>query len=248
MNIELKIIHSERTDKPMLFLVMPSREAKDSGVKEEIEEFLDSDISGILTRNGCGHKKESLGEYIRNVVEPYKLYGVDVDYNYDNPDELFKIDGESWPDLVIPPIVSKYNGFEDVDNTSFHSSLDNRAFSTVLGTATYLGGAIKTIGSSMVGIYYKKRGLCWIKYPNPDIKIYLQKGMYQGSDFYGDRVIYSEKMEGLDLDAIKSNEKQLKSSTFGNYPYIVVDTDDMDDMVLAIDIIKEAIKIADNKQ
>ena len=238
MDVELKIIQSEKADKPILFLVLPSREMAHNEIKQEIDAYLGEHINSVAPRDEYSLKNESLGEYLRNVVGSNYIYLVDG--TDDNPNGASEFEGCDWPDYVIPGIISTYDGFEDVENALFHSALNNRAFATVLGAAAYLGGTIKTIGSSMVGIYYKRRGLCWINYPNPDIKMYLRKGMYDNS-----RVIYSEKMESLDITAIKSN--QVRSTTFGNYPYFLLDMDEIEDTIHAMDLIKDAIKIADGE-
>lgn len=220
MNIELKIIHSENAVEPTLFLVLPFEHAIKDELKEEIKDILQRTDKKIELREKHREKNQDLGEYIRNTIGSKKLYGFDDSTKgYDSDDErLFEKNGTTDWLFVLPSIIDEYSDFKDIDNDAFHTALKETLFAALLGAAAYMGGNIKTIGSSMVGIYYNKRGWCWLTYPAAEMKIYLQKKMYNE---VADAIIYSEKMEGLDRSVI--SKEQLRSTTFGNYPYYSLD-------------------------
>jgi hypothetical protein len=96
----------------------------------------------------------------------------------------------------------------------------------------------------MIGIYYQKRGLVWISYPDKTMKVILRKGIYNEVDS-SHKVIYSEKMvvvkEAIEDGRIEAS--QVKSSTFGNYPFYLVDGldyDNLNDPDFIRDLIKKA--------
>ena len=242
MNTELKIVYSEYAAKPTLFLVLPFEQAIKDEVKEEIEDILQRTDEKIEIREEHRKKTQNIGEYIRNTIGSKKLWGFDDSTKgYDSDDErLFEKNGSTDWLSVLPSIVREYPNFKDIDNDAFHTALKETLFAALLGAAAYMGGNIKTIGSSMVGIYYNKRGWCWLTYPAADFKIYLKKGMYNevASD-----IIYSEKMEGLDRSVI--SKEQLRSTTFGNYPYCSLDM--TYDQLHDPDALLHVIKYAKNK-
>lgn len=237
MNIELKIIHSENAVEPTLFLVLPFEHAIKDEIKDEIDYFLQKTSEKIELSEEHREKRQDLGEYIRSTIGSKKMHGFDFSTKgYDNDDDrLFEKEGTTDWLFVLPAIISEYSGFNDVDNHVFHAALEETIFAAFLGAATYMGGKIKSIGSSMVGIYYKKRGLCWLTYPAAGMKIYFKKGMYNEADS-GHKIIYSEKMDGLDLSVI--GDEQLRSTTFGNYPYC---SDPIDDPDYYLELIKYAM-------
>ena len=241
MNIEFKIVHSENAVKPTLLLVLPFKDAIQDEIKEEIGNFLQKTDEIIELKEEHREKIQDIGDYIRNIVGSKKVYGIDILMeDSDSDDErLFEKDGTNDWLFAFPKIISEYPGFKDVDNHAFRAALEETLFAALLGAAAYMGGNIKSIGSSMVGIYYKRRGMCWLTYPTADMKIYLKKGMYNEVD--GDHnIIYSNKMEGLDQSVIE--DEQLRSTTFGNYPYYSLDMehDSIDDPDYILELIKYA--------
>ncbi|MCJ7651524.1 MAG: hypothetical protein MUP85_23195 [Candidatus Lokiarchaeota archaeon] len=240
MNIEFKIVHSENVVKPTLLLVLPFKDAIQDEIKEEISNFLQKTDEIIELKEEHREKIQDLGDYIRNIVGSKKVYGIDITMeDCDSDDErLYKKNGDTDWLFVLPRIISEYPGFRDVDNHAFRVALEETLFAALLGAATYVGGKIKSIGSSMVGIYYKKHGMCWLSYPVADMKIYLKKGIYTEVDA-GHNIIYSEKMDGLNPNDVESS--QLRSSTFGNYPYYSVD---MYDPIADAEFVLELIKYA----
>ncbi len=240
MNIEFKIVHSENAVKPTLFLVLPFEDAIQDGVKEEIDTLLQKTDEIIELREEHRGKGQDLGEYIRNIVDSKKIYGIDVlmeDYNSDDEGIFEKNGATDWL-FVLSAIATEYPGFKNVDNHKFQEALKETLFAATLGAATYMGGKIKSIGTSMVGIYYKKRGMCWLSYPTADMKIYLKKGIYNEVDT-GHNIIYSKKMDGFNLSDVESG--QFRSTTFGNYPYYSVD---MYDPIADAEFVLELIKYA----
>ena len=240
MNIEFKIVHSENAVKPSLLLVLPFKDAIQDEIKEEIGNFLQKTDEIIELKEEHREKIQDFGDYIRNIVGSKKVYGIDISMDdCDSDDErLFEKNGDTDWLFVLPRIISEYPGFRDVDNHAFHVALEETLFAALLGAATYIGGKIKKIGTSMVGIYYKKRGMCWLSYPAADMKIYLKKGVYYEVD-NGHDIIYSEKMDGFNPSDVESS--QLRSTTFGNYPYYSVD---MYDPIADAEFVLELIKYA----
>ena len=241
MNIEFKIVHSKNAAKPTLLLVLPFKDAIQDEMKEEIGNFLQKTDEIIELKEEHREKIQDLGDYIRNIVGSKKVYGIDISMeDCDSDDErLFEKNGTTDWLFVLSGIISEYPGFKDVDNHAFRVALEETLFAALLGAATYIGGKIKSIdSSSMVGIYYKKRGMCWLSYPTADMKIYLKKGIYNEVDT-GHNIIYSEKMDGFNLSDVERS--QLRSTTFGNYPYYSVD---MYDPIANAEFVLELIKYA----
>ena len=106
-----------------------------------------------------------------------------------------------------------------IDNPHFAMAMKNTFFAALVGLGLNNDAEIKTVKTSMVGIYHRGRGLFWVDYPKSKMKIHLRKGMYNSCD-PGNWVVYSKKMEGLNTDLI--NDNQLRSSTYGNYPEFTI--------------------------
>ena len=241
MNIEFEIVHSKNAAKPTLLLVLPFKDAIQDEMKEEIGNFLQKTDEIIELKEEHRERIQDLGDYIRNIVGSKKVYGIDISMeDCDSDDErLFEKNGTTDWLFILSRIISEYPGFRDVDNHAFRVALEETLFAALLGAAAYIGGKIKSIdSSSMVGIYYRKRGMCWLSYPTADMKIYLKKGMYNEVDG-SHNIIYSEKMDGLDLSVIE--DEQFRSTTFGNYPYYSVD---MYDPIADAEFVLELIKYA----
>lgn len=115
-----------------------------------------------------------------------------------------------------------------IDDTQFVTAMKNTFFAAVIGIGLKNDAEIKTVKTSMVGIYHRgiyrrMRGLYWVDYPKSKMKIHLRKGMYNICD-PSNLVVYSEKMEGLNRDLVDNN--QLRSSTYGNYPEFTINFDE----------------------
>jgi hypothetical protein len=134
-----------------------------------------------------------------------------------------------------------------IENYKFVNAIKDDLFSSLLGYSIAIGGYMKEPEDTMVGIYYQGRGLVWISYPDKTMKVILKKGIYDEVDKWH-KIIYSEKMKGVQ-DAIEEGRilaSQVKSSTFGNYPFYLAENleyDTLNDPDFIRDLIKKATEL-----
>lgn len=249
--MEQQIIYSKKVKEPTLVLVLP--EANSLELKKEIEDFLSNSTISVTHKN-LPEISKSLSEVKEFIPKRIKIHTSDVkEYIEENGLEfdgkyLKRKDGESeidWFYFFSDMIVS--SNLNRIKNDKFVDAIGVTLFSSLLGYSIAIGGDMKEPSSTMVGIYYQRRGLVWLSYPDKTMKVILRKGIYDEVDI-GHEVIYSKKMEGV-KEAIEGGRikiSQVKPSTFGDYPlYLAEDLehDTINDPDFIRDLIQKATEL-----
>jgi len=146
--------------------------------------------------------------------------------------------GLAYPTVNKPPVSE---ALKMPEGRHLAAALDDEIFSALLENVLELDSriTIKTVGTSMIGCYHRRRGLVWVKYPQGDnITLHLRKGDYSSVD-RNRRVKYSRKNRMSFYDSL--NAEQIVSSTFGDYPTFTLAG--MDDIEYAIVLIRCALML-----
>lgn len=238
------IMHSDKVEEPTLVMLIPIETSEE--LKVEIEDFLlkntdlifppnknnENDISIATSYEMSGNKIELRTKDVRLYLAENNLEFNGCEFEGDDNDWLF----------IFQKMIAK-SKLELIDNPKFQRSLEYSLFSALLGFSIAIGGEMKSPSETMVGIDHNRRGLIWLSYPAKNMRIILRKGMYNEVDQVG-KVIYSRKMKGLYKNVVEEN--QLRDSTFGEYPYYLVEDmeyDGLDDPDYIRDLIIHASKL-----
>lgn len=238
------IMHSDKVEEPTLVMLIPIETSEE--LKVEIEDFLlkNTDLISPPNKNNeidisIDTSYEMSGNKIELRTKDVKLYIAENNLEFN--ERNFEGDDKDWL-FIFPQMITK-SKLQLIDNPKFHRSLEDTLFSALLGFSIANEGEMKSPDKTMVGIDHNRRGLIWLSYPAKNMRIILRKGMYSEVDQIG-KVIYSRKMKGLDKNVIKEN--QLRDSTFGEYPYYLVEDmeyDELDDPDFIRDLIIHARKL-----
>ena len=238
------IMHSDKVEEPTLVMLIPIETSEE--LKVEIEDILLKNSDLIIPPNKNNENDISIatsyemsGNKIELRTKDVRLYLAENNLEFNG--RKFEGDDNDWL-FIFPKMITK-SKLQLMDNPKFQRSLEYTLFSALLGFSIAIGGEMKSPGESMVGIDYNRLGLIWLSYPAKNMRIILRKGMYNEVDQVG-KVIYSRKMEGLDKNVIEEN--QLRDSTFGEYPYYLVEDleyDELDDPDYIRDLIIHASKL-----
>lgn len=231
-------------------LLLPEEDSLE--LKKEIEDF----ISGSTVRNihsslheineQTFERKTFRPKRIKIQTNDIKEYIEENDLEFDGKNLKTK-EGEEVDWLFFFSEMIRESNLKLIENKKFVNSIENTLFSSLLGYSIAIGGYMKEPEDTMVGVYYQRRGLVWILYPDKTMKVILRKGIYDEVDSHH-RVVYSKKMEGI-KDAIEEGRiktSQVKSSTFGNYPFYLaedLERDDLNDPDLIRDLIQKATEL-----
>lgn len=253
--VEHMVIYSDKVDKPTIVLFVPedsSEKQKKEGLEKELERFLGNstpentqtlfsetnpafDQKSYEYSGNTTLRKKDIEEYLKK--NNLKFNGKDIEVPEDEND----VDWFSF----FADMVRKSN-LRFIENKKFTQSLELTLFSALLGYSIAIGGELGEPKESMIGINYKRHGLFWLSYPEKTMRVILRKGLYNDVDRHN-KVIYSEQMTGV-KEARQNgiiNESQIRSSTFGNYPYYQIDIeqDEIDDPEYIRDLIEKATKM-----
>lgn len=245
------IIYSKKVKEPTLVLVLPEEDSLE--LIKEIEDFIaGSSVSGIHRSSHeineqTFERKTFHPKRVKIQTSDIKEYIEENGLKFDGK-KLETKDGKMEVDWLsfFSEMIQESN-LKLVENRKFVNSIENTLFSSLLGYSIAIGGYMKEPEDTMVGIYYQRRGLVWISYPDKTMKVILRKGIYDEVDSHH-RVVYSKKMEGI-KDAIEEGRiktSQVKSSTFGNYPlYLAEDLerDHLNDPDFIRDLIQKATEL-----
>ncbi|RPJ74781.1 MAG: hypothetical protein EHM20_10040 [Alphaproteobacteria bacterium] len=245
------IIYSKKVKEPTLVLVLPEEDSFE--LKKEIEDFIAGSTVSSTQKNlpeiyePVFERRAFLPKRIRIQTSDVKEYIEENGLNFDGKDLETKDGTEDVDWLSFFSKMVQESNLKLIENDKFVNAIKDTLFSSLLGYSIAIGGYMKEPEDTMVGINYQRRGLVWLSYPDKTMKVILRKGIYDEVDSYH-RVIYSKKMEGIN-DAIEEGRiktSQVKSSTFGNYPFYLAEDlkrDHLNDPDFIRDLIQKATEL-----
>ncbi|AKB85413.1 hypothetical protein [Methanococcoides methylutens] len=237
------IIQSDKVTEPTLAMLIPKNISAE--LQKEIEDHI---LEESIDEEKLTETYDTIGDQAELLrYKDVKDYMNKYNLKFNEDSKGWDLEGEDNDWLFVFSDMIENSQLQLVDNVKFNRGLEYTLFSSLIGLLIAKGCEMKYPGSTMVGINHNRRGLVWIRYPDKNMTIVLRKGIYSDVDRLH-KIVYSKDMPGVDEALSKGliNEDQVRSSTFGNYPYYLIEDleyDDLDDPDYIRDILKHAMSL-----